>query len=77
MPTFKEFKKAVYQSYKKSLKVHDQDEVDAYFESEEAENEMKNEYNDLVKKVNDGVIDESVILAGGAGGCAQCLVLMF
>lgn len=77
MPTYKEFKKKVYQSYKKSLAVYDQEEVDEYFKSDEAENEMKNEYNDLVKKVKDGVIEESVILSGGAGGCAQCLVLMF
>lgn len=77
MPTFEEFKNKVYQSYKKSLQVHDQNEVDEYFKSEEAEQEMRNEYDNLVKRVKNGEIEKSVILTGGAGGCAQCLVLMF
>ena len=77
MPTFEEFKKKVYPSYNRSLRAYGKEEVDSYFKSEEAENEMRSEYDDLVRKVKDGKIDKSVILTGGAGGCAQCLVLMF
>ena len=75
--SYKEFKEAVYKSYKESLKVQDQDEVEEYFRSEEAETEMQNTYKELTAKLEKGIIEESVILTGGAGGCAQCLVLMF
>ena len=77
VPSYKEFRKAVYKSYKKSLKVQDQDEVEEYFKSDEAEEVMKNEYKNLKKKLENGDISENVILGGGAGGCAQCLVMMF
>ena len=77
VPTYKDFKKAVYVSYKSSLKVHNREEVEEYFKSEEAETEMRNEYKSLMNKLEKGIIEENVILTGGAGGCAQCLVLMF
>ena len=77
MPTYKDFKKAVYKSYKAGLKGHDQDEVEKYFKSEEAEEVMRGEYEDMVRMVKGGDISESVILTGGAGGCAQCLIMMF
>lgn len=76
-PTFEEFKKKVYESYKGSLKAQDPEEVESYFKSEEAESEMRNQFDSLMKRLGNGEIEESVILTGGAGGCAQCLVLMF
>ena len=75
--TFEEFRQAVYRSYKNSLKVQNQDEVESFFKSAEAEIEMQNTFKDLTAKLENGIIEESVILTGGAGGCAQCLVLMF
>ena len=77
MVTFQEFKKKVYESYKKSLKSQDRSEVDAYFKSDEAEEEMRSQYESLMNSLDAGEIRESVILSDGAGGCAQCLVLMF
>ena len=77
VPSFEQFKSAVYESYIGSMKMHNQDEVEDYFKSDEAENEMKNQYRSLVKKYEAGIINESVILGSGAGGTAQCLILMF
>ena len=77
VPSFEQFKSAVYESYIGSMKMHDQMEVEEYFKSDEAENEMKNQYSSLVKKCEAGIINENVILGSGAGGTAQCLILMF
>ena len=38
---------------------------------------ISNAQSGLMEKLEQGIIEESVVLSGGAGGCAQCLILMF
>lgn len=75
--SFEEFKSAVYKSYKRSMSMHDPKKVDEYFNGEEAETTMRNEYEGLMEKYRNGIINENVVLGSGAGGCAYCLVMMF
>ena len=77
MVDYKDFKKKVYEEYKKSLRAQDQDEVEEYFKSDEAEREIKNGYERLIEQVKAGDITEDVVMGTGAGGVAYCLVMMF
>lgn len=77
IPSYEEFENAVYPIYRAGLRPFSDEEVKAYFESDEAKNELRNSYESNVKALREGRITERIFLEGAAGGTAMCLSLMF
>lgn len=77
IPSYEEFENAVYPIYRAGLRPFSDEEVKAYFESDEAKRELKNSYESDVEMLKEGRITEEIFLGDGAGGTALCLSLMF
>ena len=73
MPTFEEFKKAVKEDY---LHMDDSKVSRKYFNSDEAQQHIKNEYASNVKNYKNGKINRTVFMNGGVSAVSNCLNLM-
>lgn len=73
MPTFEEFKKAVKDDY---LHLEDTKSSRKYFNSNEAQQHIKSEYESNVKSFQAGKINRTVFMKGGVAAVSNCLNLM-
>ena len=76
-PSYKEFRDIVYKKYMGRMKGFDQDEVKDYFNSDEAEQEIRNAYKENSKLYNNGELSEEIFLCDAANSVAYCLEMMF
>ena len=75
--SYEKFRKAVYETYKGCLKAHPLKEIDEYFNSDEAEEIIKDAFKADTQKVKEGIISEEILYGDCAGGTGYCLALMF
>ena len=77
IPAYQEYEDAVKKCFWKYWSSLSREEVDEYIRSEEAQNEIKSQYDSDIKAYKKGEIPLSVIMQGGVGGTAYCLSLMY
>ena len=72
-----EFSNKVKESFKKDNPYLTDEEVDKYFESEEAKKEILNRYNYDLKKYKSGEYTYDVFMIGCVASVAFCLTYMY
>ena len=73
IPTYDEWEKAVAKEYKGLCGSED---YDGYYQSDEAQEVIKAQYNDNVAEFKRGEITKRQFMEGGVNSCAWCLMMM-
>lgn len=74
---YKEYSDAVKEHAKFYLKAYSDEEINKYFESDEAKNYLVDRYRADVKRVKDGEISEDELKGSCVWSAGYCLQLMF
>ncbi len=74
MLSFNEFKQETYKIYSSLLLAFNKNEIDSYFNSQEAKETLRSEYNHALTKSKEEKEDYTLSVAYS---CGYCLSLMF
>lgn len=72
-----EFTELVREGYDWYLKSQPKEKADAYFNSQEAQNEIKSRYEGYLEDLKDGRITESMLRGGCVDSVVYCLYMMY
>lgn len=76
MYTLEEYRDMVKKAYLKHFTSKLSSEAEEYFDSDEAQKEIKEQYNADIKKLKSGEISDNVFRHGSVSGTAYTLYLM-
>lgn len=77
IPTIKEFKEEVKRQFAEYMVYLTKEDVDRYFDGDEANREIETAYQRAVKDYEYGKITEKVFLIGCTSAVAYCLFYMY
>ncbi len=75
--TIEEFTEEVKEIFITEMRALAKEEVDAYFETEEAKRFVKSKYNVGIKDLESGKITDEIFREGYTSSLAHCLALMY
>ncbi len=77
MPTLEEFTNIVKSYFREGWKNLTSEQIDEYIYGEEAQKEIKNRYNEAVRKYKNREITKRQFIVGVASSVGNCLIYMY